>query len=117
VLRSIPLPDTVNFLLTGGGTGTTRRNQVAELSRDKLPNFEVTIGSVLRLTGELRHHILLFCFFCSNLVEARFGRRSRRRRWEELEAEICVGVDEKQRVNWPGGEAKRERAFCFYLNE
>ncbi|PUU74607.1 hypothetical protein B9Z19DRAFT_1092390, partial [Tuber borchii] len=37
----LSLPDTVKFLLTGGGTGTTWRNQVAELSRDKvLPNFE-----------------------------------------------------------------------------
>lgn len=58
------LPDTVSFLLTGGGTGTTWRNKVAELSRDKvLPNFEGIIGLVPRLTGQFRRHILLFFFF------------------------------------------------------
>lgn len=62
----------MNFLLTGGGTGTTWRNQVAELSRDKvLPNFEGIIGLVPRLTGELRHHFFFFSFF--SLLEPRRG--------------------------------------------
>lgn len=84
-LCSLPsLPDTVNFLLTGGGTGTTWRNQVAELSRDKvLPNFE---GNRLSSPANWRiapPHFFLFFF---SLLEPRRGAILKDE--EEAEAEM-----------------------------